>query len=92
MRTPPYNQLLSAAKACVISHVKYSVVGVFMECAYQVKPDDVLYTVLPLYHSAGGMLGAGCMVCTGVTMVVARRFSASRFWQDCTTYRATVTQ
>lgn len=53
---------------------------------------DVLYTVLPLYHSAGGMLGAGCMVMTGVSMVVAPKFSASKFWKDCTIHKITVTQ
>ena len=63
-----------------------------MEVAFGVTDKDVLYTVLPLYHSAGGMLGAGCMVMTGVSMVVAPKFSASKFWKDCTVHKITVTQ
>ena len=39
---------------------------------------------MPLYHSAAGMLGAGCMVTTGVTLVLTRKFSASTFFKTCT--------
>ncbi len=48
----------------------------------RLKPDDVLYCCLPLYHnnaltvSWGGVLGAGACLALG------RRFSASRFWDD----------
>ena len=38
----------------------------------------ILYTCLPLYHSAGGMLGAG-IILMGCTTVVSRKFSASNY-------------
>lgn len=50
-------------KAAVIQHAKIFTFGHGMAAAFQVKPDDVVLTVLPLFHSAGGGLGAGMMVC-----------------------------
>ncbi|GAB1291571.1 Bile acyl-CoA synthetase [Apodemus speciosus] len=52
--------------------------------------DDVIYDVLPLYHSMGLVLGVlGCLQLdfghenTGATCVLAPKFSASRFWAEC---------
>jgi acyl-CoA synthetase (AMP-forming)/AMP-acid ligase II len=57
-----------------------------MFCAiYGVQRDDVVFhSGMPLYHSAAGMLGAGSMVTTGVTLVLTRKFSASSFFKTCT--------
>ena len=54
-------------------------------CAiYGVQRDDIVFhSGMPLYHSAAGMLGAGCMVTTGVTLVLTRKFSASSFFKTC---------
>lgn len=53
-------------------------------------PDDILYDSLPLYHSAGGMLGVGQAILRGVSVVIRKKFSASNFWKDCAKYRCTV--
>ena len=55
-----------------------------------VTSDDVLYDTLPLYHTAGGVIGVGCMMVLGCTLVIRKKFSASRFWDDCVQYRCTV--
>jgi solute carrier family 27 fatty acid transporter 1/4 len=55
-------------------------------------PSDVVYCALPLYHSNGGILGAGQMILRGCTLVIRRKFSASQFWNDCITYGCTVVQ
>lgn len=52
--------------------------------------DDVLYDPLPLYHSAGGMIGVGQTLLRGITVVIRRKFSASNFWKDCIKYNCTV--
>jgi acyl-CoA synthetase (AMP-forming)/AMP-acid ligase II len=54
-----------------------------------VKPDDVLYNCLPLYHSNGIGVCTGAVISYGATMALARRFSASRFWDDIRRYDAT---
>ena len=56
----------------------------------KVTSADVLYCVLPLYHSSAGILGVSTVIVGGATMVVRRKFSASRFWDDCIKYKATV--
>ncbi|XP_071805810.1 long-chain fatty acid transport protein 2-like [Asterias amurensis] len=50
--------------------------------------DDVMYTSLPLYHSAAYTLGLTNVVRVGGTIAIST-FSASRFWDDIRKYRAT---
>lgn len=52
---------------------------------------DIVYNPLPLYHSAGGIVGAGMAVINGSTVVIRRKFSASNYWKDCVKYKCTVT-
>ena len=59
---------------------------------FGVKHPDIIYDTLPLYHSAGGILGPGQMVVRGCTIVVRPKFSASQFWTDCIKYNATVSK
>lgn len=57
-----------------------------------VTADDVVYTVLPLYHVMGLVLGVlGCLE-LGATCVLAPKFSASCFWDDCRQHSVTVIQ
>lgn len=52
--------------------------------------DDVVYDVLPLYHTMGLVLGVlGCLQ-LGATCVLAPKFSASRYWAECRQHGVTV--
>ncbi|XP_025222950.1 bile acyl-CoA synthetase isoform X2 [Theropithecus gelada] len=52
--------------------------------------DDVVYMVLPLYHVMGLVVGIlGCLE-LGATCVLAPKFSASCFWDDCRQHGVTV--
>lgn len=52
-------------------------------------PDDVLYTCLPLFHAnALSLTSIRSLVC-GRPMVLSRRFSASRFWDELRRYGVT---
>ena len=79
-------------KAAVIIHLKMVGMGGLVSNGFDIQPNDVLYTVLPLFHSAGGGLGVGTMLYRGCTMVVRRKFSAKQFFQDCNTHNVTVFQ
>ncbi|XP_037546283.1 very long-chain acyl-CoA synthetase-like isoform X1 [Nematolebias whitei] len=57
-----------------------------------VHSNDVLYLNMPLYHSAGFMLGLCGAIERGCTVVLRRKFSASNFWNDCRKYNVTVIQ
>ncbi|NXN67347.1 S27A2 synthetase, partial [Himantopus himantopus] len=56
------------------------------------RADDVIYTTLPLYHSAGLLIGVGGCFEVGATCVLRAKFSASQFWDDCRRYNVTVIQ
>uniref|UniRef100_A0A8D1C2H9 long-chain-fatty-acid--CoA ligase n=2 Tax=Sus scrofa TaxID=9823 RepID=A0A8D1C2H9_PIG len=78
-------------KAAMINHLRIWY-GTGLAIASGVKEDDVLYTTLPLYHSAALMVGVhGCIV-SGATLVLRTKFSASHFWDDCRKYKVTVIQ
>ena len=55
-----------------------------------VTEGDVWYNALPLYHSSGGMIAAANLIVNGVPQVVRKRFSASKYFEDCAKYNATV--
>ena len=50
---------------------------------FKMNHNDIVYCTLPLYHTAGGILGTGQMLIMGCTIVIRPKFSASRFWDDC---------
>ncbi|XP_078592849.1 long-chain fatty acid transport protein 2-like [Branchiostoma floridae x Branchiostoma japonicum] len=55
-----------------------------------VKANDVVYLTLPLYHSNALFAGLGGAIEYGHTIALARKFSATRFWDDCRKYNATI--
>ncbi|MGH0163540.1 UNVERIFIED_CONTAM: hypothetical protein FKN15_047179 [Acipenser sinensis] len=57
-----------------------------------VLSQDVVYVNLPLYHSAGFMIGLMGSIDMGTTVVLRRKFSASQFWDDCRKHNVTVIQ
>lgn len=79
-------------KAAVITHMRWLAVGDGWTALFGHGSDDVFYCVLPLYHVAAGMSLLSQVLATGGRMVLRRRFSASRFWDDVRRYHVTVTQ
>ena len=51
---------------------------------------EVLYSPLPMYHTAAGLMVTGCALAEGLSTVTRKKFSASQFWKDCTTHNVTV--
>lgn len=51
--------------------------------------DDCLYNALPLFHGNAQVLSTLPALLSGARMVLARRFSASRFWEDVRRYHCT---
>jgi solute carrier family 27 fatty acid transporter 1/4 len=76
-------------KAAVFTHSRYYMAacgpGLFMG----VKPHDVFYSVMPLYHTAGGVMGIGSTMLQGCTSVIRKKFSASRYWEECIEHKCT---
>ncbi len=79
-------------KAAVITHIRSLGAGLVFARLGNITNHDTIYTALPLYHSAGGMIGVGSTFTTGAKMVVRRKFSASHFIPDCQKHGCTVAQ
>ncbi|CAG5928905.1 unnamed protein product, partial [Menidia menidia] len=79
-------------KAAVIVHSRYFRIATSVFHAFGVRRDDIVYTCLPLYHSAGAIMGVGQCLLFGATVVIRRKFSATRFWDDCVKHKCTVIQ
>ncbi len=79
-------------KAARITHSRWLGVGEGWANFLGVGREDVFYCVLPLYHVAAMMsLLSNAMACGG-SVVLKRRFSASRFWRDVREHGVTVAQ
>ncbi|KAK7891036.1 hypothetical protein WMY93_022999 [Mugilogobius chulae] len=78
-------------KAAVVTHERVWA-ACFIQAAVGVTTDDIFYINLPLYHSAGFIIGLAGGIERGMTMVLRRKFSASQFWDDCRKYNITVMQ
>ncbi|XP_026954407.1 long-chain fatty acid transport protein 6 isoform X2 [Sagmatias obliquidens] len=80
--------LPKAAVICQLQAMKSSA-GLW---AFGCTSNDIIYISLPLYHSAGSLLGIGGCIELGATCVLKKKFSASQFWNDCKKYNVTVFQ
>ncbi|XP_078572756.1 long-chain fatty acid transport protein 2-like isoform X1 [Branchiostoma floridae x Branchiostoma japonicum] len=78
-------------KAAKVSYARMVYASMFFGLSGATK-DDVVYCALPLYHSAALCIGLAGTVETGCTWVLRRKFSASKFWDDCRKYNVTVVQ
>lgn len=77
-------------KAGVFKHGRWTRSSAsFGVIALDMRPDDVVYCTLPLYHATGLCVCWGSAVSGASGFAIRRRFSASRFWSDVRQYRAT---
>jgi len=79
-------------KAAIVIHSRFFYMAYSTHHFFKMNTDDVIYDTLPLYHSAGGILGVGQTLLMGCTLVVRKKFSASNFWNDCIKYNCTGAQ
>lgn len=54
------------------------------------KRDDRMYIALPLYHATGGQCAVGLTLSQGGAVIIASKFSATRFWKDIVKHGATM--
>lgn len=78
-------------KAAIVNHHRLWM-ATFLQSIAGVRSNDIIYIYLPLYHSAGFLMGLCGAIEKGITIVLRRRFSTSQFWNDCRKYNVTVVQ
>lgn len=77
-------------KASITTHMKVFRAGLqFGVNVMSLTPKDTYYCSLPLYHSNALVVGFGSCLCSGATLALRRKFSASQFWEDCIKFEAT---
>jgi len=77
-------------KAAVISNQRMLAAStLFGEVMIESGPGECTYVSLPLYHSSAMYIGFGSALAMGGSVALARKFSASRFWQDVVKHDAT---
>ncbi|XP_062129984.1 long-chain fatty acid transport protein 1 isoform X1 [Drosophila sulfurigaster albostrigata] len=79
-------------KAAVITHSRYFFIAAGIHYTLGFRDNDVFYTPLPLYHTAGGVMSIGQALLFGSTVVIRKKFSASGYFEDCARFNCTVSQ
>ncbi|EDW00632.1 GH20985 [Drosophila grimshawi] len=79
-------------KAAVITNLRYIFMSAGTSYLAGLQSNDVIYNPLPLYHTAGGIVGVGTALLNGSTVVLRKKFSASNFWSDCRKHNCTAAQ
>ena len=77
-------------KAAIIKNSRWlAAASMFGLGLLNLKPADISYVSLPLYHSNGMFAGLGASLTTGAALALRRKFSASNFWNDVRKFDAT---
>jgi crotonobetaine/carnitine-CoA ligase len=79
------------AKGVVLPHNHNYDIAVKMAQMGRFTPEDISYVCLPYYHGSGQYFGSLVAMVGEGSMVLAERFSASRFWEEIRKYNATHT-
>jgi len=77
-----------APKGVVTRYKAANIEGIRM-LGGMLQADDVLYTCLPLFHANALFLTTVRALAMGLPMVLSRRFSVSRFWDETRRYGVT---
>ena len=77
-------------KGVMITHAIYVAAGQGYAQWIRATPDDRFFTCLPFYHGNAQYYSTMGALAAGATLVVADRFSASRFWQQVRDSNATI--
>ncbi|MFN3339367.1 MAG: AMP-binding protein [Dietzia sp.] len=76
-------------KAVQVGNFTVTMSGEALAPSFDLTADDVVYLAMPLFHSNAVMSGFSPAIAVGATMVLARRFSATRFGDDLRRYGVT---
>ncbi|KAG2224636.1 hypothetical protein INT45_007881, partial [Circinella minor] len=69
-------------KAAIVQHAKIDVAGWGNVINAAMTKDDITYCCLPLYHATALFMATHITLAAGAKLVLARKFSASGFWDD----------
>jgi fatty-acyl-CoA synthase len=77
-------------KSAALTHLRWIKAGIaFGKMAMALKPSDIQYCAMPLYHNTALSVTLSTAISTGSSIVLAEKFSATRFWDDIRQYGCT---
>jgi fatty-acyl-CoA synthase len=71
-----------APKAVRMGHGRLAAYGAKLAEMFALTPDDVCYSVMPLFHSNAAVAGFANVLVSGASVALRRRFSATNFLPD----------
>uniref|UniRef100_T2MBA0 long-chain-fatty-acid--CoA ligase n=1 Tax=Hydra vulgaris TaxID=6087 RepID=T2MBA0_HYDVU len=77
-------------KAAVIRGTRFYFMASGIGGNINATSEDKVYNTLPMYHSNGGIAIACFPILFSATMIIRKKFSASKFFEDCYKSEATV--
>ncbi|MGB9381478.1 long-chain-acyl-CoA synthetase [Candidatus Binatus sp.] len=77
-------------KAVNVSHFRLMLWSHWFAGMMGTRPDDRIYNCLPMYHSVGGVTAIGAALVNGGSVMIRKRFSASRFWDEVVESECTI--
>jgi carnitine-CoA ligase len=80
----------SRPKGVRITHANYVYVGEVVAGTLRMRPDDRVLIVLPLFHANAQYYTTMSVLVTGATIILSRRFSAGRFFEQAIAHGATL--
>jgi acyl-CoA synthetase (AMP-forming)/AMP-acid ligase II len=77
-------------KSAALTHLRWVKAGIaFGSMSMALKPSDVQYCAMPLYHNTALSVSVSTAIGSGSSVVLADKFSASNFWDDIRRYQCT---
>jgi fatty-acyl-CoA synthase len=69
-------------KAANVSHHRVMSWSHWFAGIMDARDSDRMYNCLPMYHSVGGVVALGSLLVVGGSVLIRKKFSAQRFWDD----------
>jgi crotonobetaine/carnitine-CoA ligase len=79
------------SKGSMLSHAAALTYGTSAAEAQGYRASDVFYVCLPLFHNNALLAATAAALVCGASVVLARRFSVSRFWGEIRESKSTIT-
>lgn len=79
------------SKGSMLSQAAALTYGTSAAEAQGYRASDIFYVCLPLFHNNALLAATGAALVCGASVVMSRRFSVSRFWDEIRESRATIT-
>ena len=81
----------SRPKGVLVTHANYIYAGETTSKAIRLAPEDRHFVTLPLFHGNALYYSTMATLVAGASLALMRRFSASRFFDQCIQHECTVT-